>query len=84
EVVVDHVVAGTGYKVDVERLAFLDNTIRARITQEQNTPVLTRNFESSFPGLYFVGVSAANSFGPLLRFAWGARFTARRLAAHLA
>lgn len=84
EVVVDHVVAGTGYKVDVERLAFLDETIRARITQEQKTPVLTRNFESSFPGLYFVGVSAANSFGPLLRFAWGARFTARRLASHLA
>lgn len=84
EVVVDHVVAGTGYKVDVERLTFLSETIRTRIAQEQKTPVLTRNFESSFPGLYFVGVSAANSFGPLLRFAWGARFTARRLTAHLA
>jgi hypothetical protein len=39
---------------------------------------------SSVPGLYFVGVAAANSFGPLLRFACGADYTARRLAPHLA
>ena len=83
EVVVDQVIAGTGYKVDVDKLTFLDPAIRSRIMRERTTPVLSRNFESSVAGLYFVGVSAANSFGPLLRFAWGARFTARRLAAHL-
>ena len=31
-----------------------------------------------------VGVAAANMFGPLLRSAYGARFTARRLSRHLA
>ena len=83
QVVVDHVVAGTGYKVDLARLPFLGPEIRAGIKQEQKTPVLSRNFESSVDGLHFVGVTAANSFGPLLRFAWGAKFTARRLTSHL-
>jgi hypothetical protein len=33
-------------------------------------------------GLYFVGAAAANSFGPLMRFAFGAGFAARRLTVH--
>jgi hypothetical protein len=49
----------------------------------QHTPRLTRHFESSIPGLYFVGTAAANSFGPMLRFAYGAGFTSSRLAGHL-
>jgi hypothetical protein len=32
------------------------------------------------PGLYFAGIAAANSFGPVMRFAFGAGFAARRLA----
>ena len=83
EVEVDEVVAGTGFRVDVEKLTFLDAAIRRRIVRERDTPILSRNFESSCRGLYFVGVSAANSFGPLLRFAWCARCTARRLTTHL-
>lgn len=83
EVVVDQVVAGTGYKVDLSRLPFLGHDVQAGIKQEHKTPVLSRNFESSVDGLHFVGVTAANSFGPLLRFAWGAKFTARRLSSHL-
>jgi hypothetical protein len=31
------------------------------------------------PGIYFVGLAAANSFGPVMRFAFGAGFAARRL-----
>jgi hypothetical protein len=46
--------------------------------------VLTSNFESTVPSLYFVGVTAANTFGPLLRFAYGAGFAAPRLSKHLA
>jgi hypothetical protein len=41
------------------------------------------NFESTAPGVYFTGLSAANSFGPMMRFAYGADFTARRIARHL-
>jgi thioredoxin reductase len=80
----DHVIAATGYRVDLRRLGFMDATLRAEITSVEQTPVLSSNFESSVPGLYFVGASAANTFGPLLRFAFGAGFTARRLSNHLA
>jgi hypothetical protein len=79
EILTEHVIAGTGYKVDVERLAFLDAGIRAKIKRVNGTPVLSSAFESSVPGLYFVGLAAANSFGPVMRFAFGANFAAKRL-----
>ena len=80
----DHVIAATGYRADVSRLAFIDQALQARINRVEGAPALNRHFESSVPGLYFVGVAAANSFGPLLRFAFGAKFAAERVAARLA
>jgi cation diffusion facilitator CzcD-associated flavoprotein CzcO len=80
----DHVIAATGYRVDLQRLAFLSPSLRNAIRSVEQSPVLSSNFESSIPGLYFVGASAANTFGPLLRFAFGAGFTARHLGRHLA
>ncbi|MFI4891381.1 MAG: NAD(P)-binding domain-containing protein [Steroidobacterales bacterium] len=77
---VDHVVAGTGYKVALSRLGFLDPSIQSMIHTAGDTPVLNRYFESSVPGLFFIGVAAANSFGPMLRFAYGAKFAATRIA----
>jgi hypothetical protein len=82
--VTDHVIAGTGYRVDLDRLKFLAPPLRALIRSSHGAPVLSNEFEASVPGLYFVGVSAADSFGPLLRFAYGTKFSARRLSAHLA
>jgi thioredoxin reductase len=80
----DHVIAATGYRVDLRRVGFLDGDLESTLRSVDHTPVLSSNFESSVPGLYFVGASAANTFGPLLRFAFGAGFTARRLSKHLA
>lgn len=77
---VEHVIAATGYRVNLARLTFLSKDMQARIRCVENAPVLTPDFESSLPGLYFAGVAAANSFGPVMRFAYGAGFTARRLA----
>ena len=79
----DHVVAATGYKTDLARLPFLDGELRDAIDQADGTPVLSDNFESSTPDLYFLGLAAANSFGPLLRFMYGSEFAAPRLSAHL-
>jgi thioredoxin reductase len=79
EIVTEHVVAATGYKVDLSRLTFLSPDIRSKIKALDRTPVLKSNYESSVPGLYFVGIAAANSFGPLMRFAFGADFAARHL-----
>lgn len=82
--VADHVIAATGYKVSLQSLAFLASDLQRSIQTVEQTPVLSSNFESSVTGLYFVGASAANTFGPLLRFAFGAGFTARRISKHLA
>jgi thioredoxin reductase len=83
EVVAEHVVAATGYKVNLERLRFLSAEIRSQVKVVKGAPVLSSNFESSVPGIYFAGLAAANSFGPVMRFAFGAGFAARRLAASL-
>ena len=47
-------------------------------------PVLSSTFESTVPGLFFTGPTAAFSFGPLLRFACGAGFAAQRLTRRFA
>jgi cation diffusion facilitator CzcD-associated flavoprotein CzcO len=79
ELVTEHVITGTGYKVDIERLDFLSPELRRKIALVQSSPALSANFESSVPGLYFAGLTAANTFGPLMRFAFGAGFAARRI-----
>jgi thioredoxin reductase len=79
----DHVIAATGYKTDVRRISFLREDIISGLRLVEGTPILSSNFESSVPNLFFTGVTAANTFGPLLRFAVGAGFAAPRIAKHL-
>ena len=62
----------------------VDETVQSRVRKAEGAPILNRHFESSVSGLYFAGAAAANSFGPLLRFAYGAKFAAERIAARLA
>ncbi len=80
----DHVICATGYRVSLQRLGFLDPGLRKKMATADDVPVLDRNFASVIPGLYFVGLASSNSFGPLCRFAYGAKFTSKRLAHHLA
>src|SRR5208283_3090781 len=79
EIVTEHIIAATGYKVDLERLTFLNPAIRSKVKLVDGAPVLSSSFESSVPGLYFVGIAAANTFGPVMRFAFGAGFASRTL-----
>jgi FAD-dependent urate hydroxylase len=80
----DHVVAATGYKADVHRFPFLSPAIFEQLRLIGKTPRLSVNFESSIPGLYFVGHVSTTTFGPLMRFVFGADFTSRRISRHLA
>lgn len=84
QILADHVVAATGYRVDTRKLTFLGDRIQAGLGRVAGAPALSRDFESTMPGLYFVGTSAANSFGPMLRFVHGTKFTSRRVAGHIA
>ena len=81
---VDHAISATGYKPQVSVLPFLCEQLVGEISTADGAPILDRSFACSVPGLYFVGLASANSFGPLARFAFGADFTARRLVKHLA
>lgn len=83
ELTTSHVIAATGYRVDVGRLAFLSQRLRSTLRLDGQSPALSTCFESSVPNLYFVGLAAANGFGPMMRFMFGAGFTARRLSRHL-
>jgi thioredoxin reductase len=82
----DHVIAATGYKVDLARLDFLTTGLRSLIRRDGGgrAPLLSDRFESSVPGLFFAGAMAMNSFGPLLRFVYGTKYTAQRLSRHIA
>jgi FAD-dependent urate hydroxylase len=80
ELTADHLLLGTGYRVDVAKYAFLSRDLVARIARVDGLPRLTHGYESTVPGLHFVGAPAAWSHGPLMRFVAGADFAARSLA----
>ena len=79
----DNVICATGYRADLGRLTMLDDALRGRIRTLNDSPSLNPWFESSVPGLFFVGNAAAMSFGPLMRFMYGDAFAARRLGRRL-
>ena len=80
-----HVVAGSGFRHDVRRLRFLDPALLARVAQMEGLgPRLSDEFESTAPGLHFIGPLSACAFGPLFRFVCGAEHAAPRIARHLA
>lgn len=83
EIVVDRIVAGTGFAVDIDRLDFLDAELRRQIERIEEGPRLTEAFESTVPGLYFVGPASAMSFGPLFRFVAGVPYTSTVLSQRL-
>ena len=80
----DHVIAATGYRPDVATIGFLSPDLRARLQTRTGSPRLSASFESDVPGLYFVSLAAAATFGPLMRFVCGTSFTARRVGAAVA
>jgi cation diffusion facilitator CzcD-associated flavoprotein CzcO len=84
ELIADHVISATGYRVSIARMGFLDEALRRQLRKVEDTPVLSSRFETSVPGLYMVGLASANSFGPLTRFACGAEFTAKHISKHVA
>jgi thioredoxin reductase len=80
----EHIVAATGYKIDIQRLGFLDRKIQAALRLINGAPMLSADYESSVPGLHFVGPIAAPSFGPVARFVFGTKHPSRSLPRYLA
>ena len=84
EVAADHVIAATGYRPDLGRLTFLDDQLRSRLRTVAGTPVVDRDYQTSAPGLYVAGPGVAPTFGPVMRFVYGADHAARTVGRRLA
>jgi hypothetical protein len=81
---VHHVLLATGYRVDVALYHFLAPELLKTVRRVDGYPLLGPGFESSLPGLHFLGAPAARSFGPVCRFVSGTPYTARALARRIA
>lgn len=79
----DHILLGTGYRVDISKYDFLPPELALSVDQFDGYPRLGRGFCCSVPGLHFVGATAARSFGPLLYFVAGTEFASRELMSYL-
>jgi hypothetical protein len=71
EAVVDHVIAGTGFRIDIARLGFLPEALRSQVRMFHGQPAVSRVGETSVPGLYFAGAHTVLSVGPSSRFIAG-------------
>jgi FAD-dependent urate hydroxylase len=76
---VDHVLLGTGYKIDISKYGFLSPEFTRSIRRNNGYPLLKEGLESAVPALHFLGAPAAWSFGPLMQFVSGARYASRVL-----
>jgi cation diffusion facilitator CzcD-associated flavoprotein CzcO len=84
ELVADHVIAGTGYRMSPDAFPFLAPQLKQSLVWVYGAPRLSGRFEADVPGLYFTGLASAMSFGPVMRFVAGAHRTAPVLAARVA
>jgi len=76
----DHVLQGTGYRIDITRYPFLPAELTSQILSTDGFPQLSSGFESSVPGLHILGAPAAWTYGPLMYFVAGTEFAATTVA----
>jgi cation diffusion facilitator CzcD-associated flavoprotein CzcO len=75
----DHILLGTGYRIDVSQYEFLAPELTQSINRFNGYPCLRKGLETSVPGLHILGAPAARSFGPLMRFVSGSGYASRAL-----
>ena len=76
-------IAATGYKVDLDRLDYLGADLKQSIAREGGAPVLALALRHLVPGLFIVGIASAPTFGPVMRFMFGAKHVAPSLTQRL-
>jgi FAD-dependent urate hydroxylase len=83
ELTADHVIAATGYRPDLRRLAFLRPEVRSMLRTVAGSPWVGAGYETSLSGLFIVGPAVAPTYGPVMRFVYGARHAATSVAGRL-
>jgi FAD-dependent urate hydroxylase len=76
---VQHVLLGTGYRVDVSKYQFLAPELLQSIRRFNGYPWLKEGLETSVAGLHILGAPAGWSFGPLMQFVSGTHYVSREL-----
>jgi len=76
---IDHILLGTGYRVDVSQYDFLEPSLAQSISRFHGYPRLGEGFETSVPGLHILGAPAVWSFGPLMQFVVGTHYASHSL-----
>lgn len=76
---IDHVLLGTGYRVDISKYDFLSEELKNSISRHNGYPRLRAGLETSVDGLHILGAPAAWSFGPLMQFVSGTHYASRVL-----
>lgn len=80
----DHAILATGYKVDISRLPFLNNSsLIGQIATQNGFPVLDNHMQSSIPGLFMTSMMAVQDFGPFFGFTVSVRTSAQLIGAGL-
>jgi cation diffusion facilitator CzcD-associated flavoprotein CzcO len=79
ERVADHIILGTGYKVNIAKYPFLAPELVQSIESVNGYPILRQGLETSVKGLYILGAPGAWSFGPLMQFVSGTHYASRVL-----
>jgi FAD-dependent urate hydroxylase len=84
ERVVDHVLLGTGYRVDISKYKFLSENLKASMSCFEGFPILRAGLETSVVDrLHIFRARAAWSFGPLLQFVPGTHHASQALTRHI-
>jgi FAD-dependent urate hydroxylase len=81
---VDYLLLGTGYQPDIRKLTFMDPSLCQKVQVNNGYPILNSRFESSVSNLYFAGLLAGHTFGPVCRFVSGTKSVAPKIAHHIA
>ncbi|MDH4200270.1 MAG: NAD(P)-binding domain-containing protein [Spirochaetia bacterium] len=76
----NQIIAATGYRENLDNLAFFSNEIKNSIKTLDNIPAVNKSFESNLAGLYFTGSITSSFFGPSVKFIAGAHFAAPIIA----
>jgi thioredoxin reductase len=79
ERIVDHVLLGTGYRINVAKYDFFSHELAQSISRFEGYPRLREGFETSVPGLHILGAPAIWSFGALNQFVVGTHYASRSL-----
>jgi len=82
---VDYVILATGYRVDIQRVPFLQRgNILEILALDDGFPLLDESFQTNVQNLFITSFAANHDFGPFFAFTVGARTSAKIIGRKIA